>query len=232
MQGGAYLVGRRVIEYVARQPFSELTTLAWEDYSFGTWIASAAVTVRANVPGSMECRPNKRSSAMHTAAGGEMPAVVFHHCKSARSFRSICGATAKPPAARRAEAHAMQVQLPLRPQAQRSADRGDADGASDATDATDASDTTDASEAAPNDRGDDQPPGSAQATDLAAAASLTSQDGDSTGIKASASPSTAGAPDGGGGATWGDARADTWGGLISPLEAATPRDQSSWTAEV
>ena len=60
---------RRVIEYVARQPFSELTTLAWEDYSFGTWIASAAVTVRANVPGSMECRPNKRSSAMHTAAG-------------------------------------------------------------------------------------------------------------------------------------------------------------------
>ena len=85
MQGGAYLVGRKVIEYVAQQNYSDLSTLAWEDYSFGTWIAPAAVTVRANVPGSMECHPNKLGEV------DKMPAVVFHHCKTATSFRNICG---------------------------------------------------------------------------------------------------------------------------------------------
>tara|TARA_B100000795_G_scaffold195473_1_gene149633 strand:- start:322 stop:2442 length:2121 start_codon:yes stop_codon:yes gene_type:complete len=85
MQGGAYLVGRKVIEYVAQQNYSDLSTLAWEDYSFGTWIAPAAVTVRANVPGSMECHPNKLGEV------DKKPAVVFHHCKTAKSFRNICG---------------------------------------------------------------------------------------------------------------------------------------------
>ena len=93
MQGGAYLVGRKVIEYVAQQNYSDLSTVAWEDYSFGTWIAPAAVTVRANVPGSMECHPNKLGEA------DKKPAVVFHHCKTTKSFRNICGPLERPRAA-------------------------------------------------------------------------------------------------------------------------------------
>ncbi len=82
MQGGAYLVGRRLIEYVVRQPFSELLTLSWEDWSFGTWISSAAMTVRKSVPASMECHAKKLGL-------GGVPSVVFHHCDKS-DFSRIC----------------------------------------------------------------------------------------------------------------------------------------------
>lgn len=82
MQGGAYLVGRRLIEYVVRQPFSELLTLSWEDWSLGTWISSAAMTVRKSVPASMECHAKKLGL-------GGVPSVVFHHCDKS-DFSRIC----------------------------------------------------------------------------------------------------------------------------------------------
>ena len=41
MQGAAYLLGRRLVEFVARQPFEELLTLPYEDWSVGAWTAGS-----------------------------------------------------------------------------------------------------------------------------------------------------------------------------------------------
>ena len=79
MQGASYLIGRRVIEFVARQPVSELLTVPWEDWSLGAWTATAALRLLQGVPLNKECN-----------GGASNDTVIFHHCKSDGSFAKLC----------------------------------------------------------------------------------------------------------------------------------------------
>ena len=82
MQGAAYLVGRKVVQFAVRQSFSDLINLqSWEDASVGLWTNSMAT--RAITPLRQDVTKGSAGCACNEAAD------VHHRC-TLQDFERVC----------------------------------------------------------------------------------------------------------------------------------------------
>lgn len=82
MQGAAYLVGRKVVQFAVRQSFSDLINLqSWEDASVGLWTNSMAT--RAITPLRQDITKGSAGCACNEAAD------VHHRC-TLQDFERVC----------------------------------------------------------------------------------------------------------------------------------------------
>ena len=82
MQGAAYLVGRKVVQFAVRQSFSDLINYSsWEDASVGLW--TNAMASRAMTPLRQDVAKGSAGCACNEAAD------VHHRC-TLRDFERVC----------------------------------------------------------------------------------------------------------------------------------------------